>query len=262
MNKSDLIDFINKIFPNKEDDKSSEETKLEQFTLEDGVIIEYESLEVDQPIFIVKEEGNEPLPDGEYVIGTNLVIVLDGKISNVTEKQVEEKKEEVEKIEEKKVEVKELKQLEFAKIFDISKWTLQVENEDFKVGDIVMVKYDEQTEAQPLVDGEYFLEDGRKMQIDSEGKIVLISEKTTEEKKEEEVSFSKEDLDKKIEANKKEFDSNLEKEQNNFKIALEKITNGVKDSKVIQAPIETKAKTSTLKERVLKRLDKERQEEF
>ena len=80
--------------------KLSEETKLEetpevklaQMPLADGTVIEAESFEPGQPVFIVAEEGNIPLPVGEYPMedGMVLSVVEEGIIAAMGEAAVEE----------------------------------------------------------------------------------------------------------------------------------------------------------------------------
>jgi len=64
-----------------------------------------------------------------------------------------------------------------AKVLAINKWEVNVENETFAIGDKITVKY-EDGESYALQDGEYELEDGKVIQIDSDGIIVMIDGKT------------------------------------------------------------------------------------
>jgi hypothetical protein len=59
-------------------------------------------------------------------------------------------------------------------ILEVEKWEIQVDNEEFNLGDNITVTF-EDSEPFPLRDGEYELKDGRIIQVDSEGKIVLIT---------------------------------------------------------------------------------------
>lgn len=61
----------------------AEEVKLAQATLEDGTVIEYATLAVNEPIFIVMPEGNQPLPDGTYLIEAQNVTVTAGIITEI-----------------------------------------------------------------------------------------------------------------------------------------------------------------------------------
>lgn len=63
----------------------------------------------------------------------------------------------------------------FTQIKEISKWTIDVDNSSFAVGDLITYTYEDET--RPICDGEYELEDGRKILVDSEGVIRLIIEK-------------------------------------------------------------------------------------
>lgn len=69
------------------------EVKLAQMKLADGVtILEFDSLEVGKEIFIVNENGNVPLPIGEYELedGNILEVYEDGIIGEVKSKEEEQ----------------------------------------------------------------------------------------------------------------------------------------------------------------------------
>lgn len=74
----------------------SEEVKLEQQTLENGAILEAESFEAGQEIFIVSEDEKIAVPVGEYQMedGRILVVAEEGLIAEI--KAEEEQEEEVE----------------------------------------------------------------------------------------------------------------------------------------------------------------------
>lgn len=77
--------------------KPEEEVKVElaQATLENGTVIEAESFEAGQPVFIVNEEERVALPVGEYEFeGGVLVVSEEGVIGEVKEKAAEEAPEE------------------------------------------------------------------------------------------------------------------------------------------------------------------------
>ena len=68
------------------------EIKLAQMKLADGVtVLEFDSLEVGKEIFIVSENGNVPLPIGEYELedGQILEVYEDGIIGEVAAKEEE-----------------------------------------------------------------------------------------------------------------------------------------------------------------------------
>jgi hypothetical protein len=68
------------------------EVKLAQMKLADGVtVLEFDSLEVGMEIFIVSENGNVPLPNGEYELedGQMLEVYEDGIIGEVAAKEEE-----------------------------------------------------------------------------------------------------------------------------------------------------------------------------
>jgi len=85
------------------------EVKLEQMKLADGVtVLEADSFEAGNEVFIVTEDEQKiPLPVGEYEFedGRILVVVEEGMISEVKEKEMEEPEIEVEVETEKKEEM-------------------------------------------------------------------------------------------------------------------------------------------------------------
>jgi exosome complex component RRP41 len=98
MNTNDMISKIKEVVG------LSEEVKLEQQTLENGTILEAESFEAGQEIFIVTEDEKVAVPVGEYQMedGRILVVAEEGLIAEIKaeEEEVEEEVEEVEAKEE------------------------------------------------------------------------------------------------------------------------------------------------------------------
>jgi len=72
--------------------KDETPVQLEQKTLEDGTVIEYESLEVGKPVMVVVE-GQDPAPlaDGEYELDDQIMVIAEGKIAEIKPKEEEEK---------------------------------------------------------------------------------------------------------------------------------------------------------------------------
>ena len=86
----------------------SEEIKLEQQTLDNGAILEAESFEAGQEIFIVTEDEKVAVPVGEYQMedGRILVVAEEGLIAEIkAEEEEAEEEEEVEAKEEEKEEM-------------------------------------------------------------------------------------------------------------------------------------------------------------
>jgi len=86
----------------------TEEVKLEQQALENGAVLEADSFEADNEVFIVTEDERVALPVGEYQLedGRILVVAEEGIISEVKEAGKEEEVvEEVEAEEEEKEEM-------------------------------------------------------------------------------------------------------------------------------------------------------------
>ena len=82
------------------------EIKLEQMTLENGTVLEAESFEAGEAIFIVTEDGQVPLPVGEYELPESRVLVVseEGVIGEMKAMEEEPVAEE-EAVETKEVEV-------------------------------------------------------------------------------------------------------------------------------------------------------------
>ncbi len=85
----------------------SEEVKLEQQTLDNGAILEAESFEAGQEIFIVTEDEKVAVPVGEYQMedGRILVVAEEGLIAEIKAEEEEAEEEEVEAKEEEKEEM-------------------------------------------------------------------------------------------------------------------------------------------------------------
>jgi len=99
MNTNDMISKIKEVVG------LSEEVKLEQQTLENGAILEAESFEAGQEIFIVSEDEKIAVPVGEYQMedGRILVVAEEGLIAEIKAEE-EEAEEEVEEVEAKEEE--------------------------------------------------------------------------------------------------------------------------------------------------------------
>ena len=99
--KKEVIEAINtlKVFLGME--KQEEVVKLaEQMKLDNGTVIEVESLEVGAAVAIVNEDERIPLPAGEYKLedGRILIATEDGVLAKIKEEEAEEP--EMEQVEE------------------------------------------------------------------------------------------------------------------------------------------------------------------
>jgi len=101
MNTNDMISKIKEVVG------LSEEVKLEQQTLDNGAILEAESFEAGQEIFIVTEDEKVAVPVGEYQMedGRILVVAEEGLIAEIKAEEEEAEEEEVEAKEEEKEEM-------------------------------------------------------------------------------------------------------------------------------------------------------------
>lgn len=77
----------------------SEEIKLAQMKLENGTVLEAETFESEQPVFIVTEDEKVPVPMGEYNLEDGMVLVVEdeGIIKEIKEASAAE--EEIEEVE-------------------------------------------------------------------------------------------------------------------------------------------------------------------
>ena len=98
------LDMLNQVkeLLGVETESSVEDVKLAQMKLENGTVLEAESFESDQPIFIVTEDERVALPIGEYELedGKILVIEEEGIIKDIIEEKIEEEVKEEEASEE------------------------------------------------------------------------------------------------------------------------------------------------------------------
>jgi len=79
-------DILNKILV-----ELNRKTKLAQMTLENGTVLEAESFDAGNEVFIVTEEERIPLPVGDYTMedGSVLKVAEEGLIAEVTKKEGE-----------------------------------------------------------------------------------------------------------------------------------------------------------------------------
>lgn len=77
----------------------SEEIKLAQMKLENGTVLEAETFESEQPVFIVTEDEKVPVPMGEYNLEDGMVLIVEeeGIIKEIKEASAAE--EEIEEVE-------------------------------------------------------------------------------------------------------------------------------------------------------------------
>ena len=88
----------------------NEEVKLEQAKLDNGTVIEADTFESGNEVFIVTEDEKVALPIGEYSLedGKILVVAEEGLISEIKDAEAEEETEEVEEVEAKEEEKEEM----------------------------------------------------------------------------------------------------------------------------------------------------------
>jgi hypothetical protein len=140
------------------------EVKLEQMKLMDGVtVLEADSFEAGSEVFIVTEDEQKiPLPIGEYEFedGRMLIVVEEGLISEVKEKEMEEPETEVEVETEKKEEMETSKPTAKKTVESVVKETffseiekLKEENETLKA-ELSKLKEVKETEVELAIEEE------------------------------------------------------------------------------------------------------------
>ena len=109
MKATEMVDKIKDLLGIELTSQEAEAVKLAQSTLENGTVIEYDSMEAGSPVFIVSEDEKIALPAGEYTLedGKILVVVDEGEIAEIKEAAEEEvdATEEVEAAQEEEEEV-------------------------------------------------------------------------------------------------------------------------------------------------------------
>ena len=100
----------------------NEEVKLEQTKLENGTVIEFDSLEEGKEVFIVSDEEKIAMPVGEYILEDSKLLVVEeeGVIADVREVSDEVPSKETEEGEEIEEELKE--DDDYAEEADVADW--------------------------------------------------------------------------------------------------------------------------------------------
>ena len=130
----------------------------------DGIIYEAEELAVDQILYVVGDEENTPAPEGTYVLDGNTVTV--GEAGAITA---------VEPVEVEGTEDTPTEPAILADVLQVNKWSIPTDNTSFEVGETITVSYGEgeNISTENLQAGEYQLENGDVIQVDSNGIVVL-----------------------------------------------------------------------------------------
>lgn len=112
MNTNDMISKIKEVL------NLSQEVKLEQQALENGTVLEAETFEAGNEVFIITEDEKIAVPVGEYQLedGRILVVAEEGLISEIKTEEAEEEEVEVEAAEEEKEEMKYATKEELAEV--------------------------------------------------------------------------------------------------------------------------------------------------
>ena len=138
MKATEMVDKIKDLLGIELSSQDVEAVELAQSTLENGTVIEYESMEAGSPVFIVSEDEKIALPVGEYTLedGKILVVVDEGEISEIKEAAEEKVEEEVEVEAAEEEEMQYVKKEEFTAAVDEIKAMiedLKKEKEDMSV---------------------------------------------------------------------------------------------------------------------------------
>jgi hypothetical protein len=144
MKATEMVDKIKDLLGIELSSQDVEAVELAQSTLENGTVIEYESMEAGSPVFIVSEDEKIALPAGEYTLedGKMLVVIDEGEISEI--KEAAEKEEEAEE-EVEAADHKEEEEMQYVK-----KEEFQAAVEDMSVLQADMEKQNETKEKEEL----------------------------------------------------------------------------------------------------------------
>lgn len=192
--KNEFFNKVKTLFSSELDNDNPITEKFLDIKTEDGRVfrVDGEELIVDVAIkeIVEPEEGDDTgesgiidIEDGEYILedGRKLVI-SNGVISEIIESDNSDAGESDPNVEMNKLIVLSRMSINtenMAIIKETYVYELEVINTDFKVGDIVKMIYSDDGEEKEysVVAGTYELEDGRFINTDNEGKIILITDK-------------------------------------------------------------------------------------
>lgn len=148
------LDMLNQVKELLGVEVEQEEVKLAQMKLENGTVLEAESFENDQPVFIVTEDEKVALPVGDYQLedGKILVIEEEGIIKEIKEAVSEEEvEEEVEASEEISEELEEEEEKEEMKYVTKEELNAAVDEIKAMIEDLIYKdKEEEMSEAEQL----------------------------------------------------------------------------------------------------------------
>lgn len=145
----------------------------------DGKIfsVKAKELAVDAEILLVNEDATEtPVEDGDYILeDESTITVKDGKVAVITP-EVEDVTETEDEGGTEEVVATEAK---MAVIKQVSKWAFDIDQDAIEVGTILTQTWMNEDGTMgtplPISAGEYENEAGDKVQVDAEGKVVLIT---------------------------------------------------------------------------------------
>ena len=226
MNKN-LIDKVKEIFRTE---KFADEPINAMVKTKDGDIFMVKDTEVKVGAEIVKMDQDEEVAilDGDYILDDESTLTIaEGKITVITPKKEEDTvvEEEIPAVVEASTEVK------MAVIKQINKWSMDIDQDSLEVGTILTQTWvngdGSAMEPTTVSSGEYEMENGDLIQVDSNGKIVLITPKTAETLEE---SVEMKALRVELEAFKAEKE-NFEKEAIEAKLAVETAKAAEKEAK-------------------------------
>lgn len=248
-NDKGLIATVKKLIFNEEE---VAEIKMADYKTEDNRVVRADNLDVETAIYEVSEDGENPLEDGDYVIVEDDVptvkISVAGGLITASEEVAEEEEEstdapaEAPAEEEMEQEVRQpetvTKETKFAKLIQINKWEIEVDNDSFDVGSKVTGTNDDGSKW-TLDSGEYELEDGTKVQLDADGIVIMVTPagesdvpaEAPAEETEKEDSFEK--VSKQLEELSKKFE-NIEKENKELTERFNKIAGEPAEKSVVE----------------------------
>lgn len=161
--KKTLIEKIKILF-------ETEDLKFLDVKDSDGNILRVEGEELIEGLvlLVITEDGEELTPDAEYLLEDGRIIKTDSESKIIEIIEAEESEEGDEEVIEE-----EMNKEDFTTITSITKWDVQVNADVIEEG-TQLKEVNSEGDEWSLNDGEYILEDGTKIQVDSNGVVVMV----------------------------------------------------------------------------------------
>lgn len=158
--------------------------KFAEASLEDGTLLTWEGdLAPGVAIFVNDGENNVPAPEGTHILtgdfaGKSIVLDAEGIVLEIIDENAPAEM----SGDEAKAEVFSTKEtLHFAEIMEVSKWSMNVDQETIEVGTKLTYTYSEgdNVETYSIMAGEYETADGKRFLVDGSGVVRMFLDEAT-----------------------------------------------------------------------------------